>query len=132
MLSLAYFPTTARTCSHKDMGAPSCKQREGDARLLVPVVPTLSKAEVVKVLPTLVCKLPSAELKQSLASMYRPDALSPVELMVALHALDPARDQVPLKKVGGVLGGRDVSCAVASVRRSCSPMSERRRVPIPR
>ena len=40
-----------------------------------------------------------AELKPALTNALRPKTVTPVELMVALHALDPTKDQVPLKKV---------------------------------
>jgi symplekin len=72
----------------------------GDAQLLAPVVRSMRGAEIKPLLPALLCALTGLPLKAVLTdAVCGADTLSPAELLVALHALDPAKDAVPLKRV---------------------------------
>ncbi|KAI5061409.1 hypothetical protein GOP47_0023914 [Adiantum capillus-veneris] len=74
-----------------------------DARLLTPILSSLSKAEVLPIFPHLVA-LPSEDFKAALdrilqGSIHTGPALTPAEVLVAIHAIDPDRDQIPLAMV---------------------------------
>ncbi|MCO5588873.1 hypothetical protein L7F22_042833 [Adiantum nelumboides] len=74
-----------------------------DARLLTPILSSLSKAEVLPIFPHLVA-LPSEDFKAALdrilqGSIHTGPALTPAEVLVAIHAIDPERDRIPLSMV---------------------------------
>ncbi|KAH8955470.1 hypothetical protein BDL97_08G140600 [Sphagnum fallax] len=74
-----------------------------DAGFLIPVLSSLSKDEVLPVFPRLV-DLPPDKFQAALArilqgSAHTGPALTPAEVLIALHGIDPHRDSVSLKKV---------------------------------
>lgn len=74
-----------------------------DARLLTPILSSLSKAEVLPIFPHLVA-LPSEDFKAALdrilqGSVHTGPALTPAEVLVAIHGIDPERDHIPLSMV---------------------------------
>jgi symplekin len=74
-----------------------------DAAFLIPVLSSLSKEEVLPVFPRLV-DLPPDKFQAALArilqgSAHTGPALTPAEVLIALHGIDPHCDSVPLKKV---------------------------------
>ncbi|KAH7446302.1 hypothetical protein KP509_01G050700 [Ceratopteris richardii] len=74
-----------------------------DARLLTPILSSLSKAEVLPIFPHLVA-LPTEDFKAALdrilqGSVHTGPALTPAEVLVAIHAIDPERDHIPLAMV---------------------------------
>ncbi|CAK9233640.1 unnamed protein product [Sphagnum troendelagicum] len=74
-----------------------------DAAFLIPVLSSLSKEEVLPVFPRLV-DLPPDKFQAALArilqgSAHTGPALTPAEVLIALHGIDPHHDSVPLKKV---------------------------------
>eukprot|EP01113_Clastostelium_recurvatum_P036817 TRINITY_DN5309_c0_g1_i11.p1 TRINITY_DN5309_c0_g1~~TRINITY_DN5309_c0_g1_i11.p1 ORF type:complete len:998 (+),score=272.99 TRINITY_DN5309_c0_g1_i11:728-3721(+) len=79
-------------------------KRSPDARFLVPLIPGLEKAEVLPLLAKVSSTLPGDALKPLIQRMARPGncALSPAELLVALHTMDIK--EVPLKKQLEVVG----------------------------
>lgn len=72
----------------------------GDVRFLLPCVQLLPREEVRDLVPQMVA-LPSDALALALRRLLSCPSppMSPAEIMVALHAIDPARDGVTLKKV---------------------------------
>ncbi len=68
-----------------------------DARFLVPILVGLDKDEIISYLPKLVV-LPTNTLKGVINRLLQSAALSPTELLIALHQVD-ASDQTVLKKV---------------------------------
>lgn len=74
-----------------------------DARLLTPILSSLSKAEVLPIFPHLVA-LPSEDFKAALdrilqGSVHTGPALTPAEVLIAIHGIDPERDHIPLSMV---------------------------------
>ncbi|GAQ84109.1 HEAT repeat family protein [Klebsormidium nitens] len=74
-----------------------------DARLLIPILSFMTKDEARSVFPALVT-LPLPQFKLALNRLLQGSAatgpaLTPPEVLVALHEVDPKRDGVPLKKV---------------------------------
>ncbi|KAL2622737.1 hypothetical protein R1flu_002942 [Riccia fluitans] len=74
-----------------------------DAVFLIPVLSSLTKDEVLPIFPRLV-DLPPEKFQTALArilqgSAHTGPALTPTEVLIALHGIDPSRDSVPLKKV---------------------------------
>eukprot|EP00250_Pteridium_aquilinum_P020689 c24907_g1_i2 orf=865-4929(-) len=74
-----------------------------DARLLTPILSSLSKAEVLPIFPHLVA-LPSDDFKAALdrilqGSIHTGPALTPAEVLIAIHGIDPDRDHIPLSMV---------------------------------
>ncbi|KAG0626679.1 hypothetical protein M758_2G143300 [Ceratodon purpureus] len=74
-----------------------------DATYLIPVLSSLSKDEVTPIFPRLV-DLSSDKFQAALArilqgSAHTGPALTPAEVLIALHGIDPHKDAVPLKKV---------------------------------
>ncbi|KAL3691207.1 hypothetical protein R1sor_004858 [Riccia sorocarpa] len=74
-----------------------------DAVFLIPVLSSLTKDEVLPIFPRLV-DLPPEKFQTALArilqgSAHTGPALTPTEVLIALHGIDPGRDSVPLKKV---------------------------------
>lgn len=74
-----------------------------DAGILIPMLSSLSKEEVLPIFPRLV-DLPLDKFQTALArilqgSVHTGPALTPAEVLVAIHAIDPEKDGIPLKKV---------------------------------
>ncbi|XP_051150744.1 uncharacterized protein LOC127265101 [Andrographis paniculata] len=74
-----------------------------DASILIPVLSAFSKDEVLPIFPQLV-QLPLNKFQTALAhilqgSAHTGPALTPVEVLVAIHEISPERDGVPLKKI---------------------------------
>ncbi|XP_022745644.1 symplekin isoform X4 [Durio zibethinus] len=74
-----------------------------DVEILVPVLPFLPRDEVLLLFPYLVNLLPDkfqAALTHLLqGSSHSGPVLSPAEVLIAIHGIDPERDGIPLKKV---------------------------------
>lgn len=91
-----------------------------DARFLIPIVNGLSRGDLIKLLPQFI-SLPgkgwTEVLMRLLGSDYGKSPISPAELLVALHQLDPARDNVPMKAIMVAIttcfGRRDVYVLLA-------------------
>eukprot|EP01018_Ginkgo_biloba_P004266 Gb_23976 [translate_table: standard] len=74
-----------------------------DAGILIPVLSSLTKDEVLPIFPRLV-DLPLEKFQAALArilqgSAHTGPALTPAEVLIAIHGIDPERDGIPLKKV---------------------------------
>lgn len=74
-----------------------------DADILIPVLPFLPKDEVMQVFPQFV-KLQLDKFQLALAriltgSSQSGPVLTPAEVLIAIHGIDPDRDGIPLKKV---------------------------------
>ncbi|CAA6653687.1 unnamed protein product [Spirodela intermedia] len=74
-----------------------------DAAILIPILSSLSKDEVLPIFPRLV-DLPTEKFQTALArilqgSAHTGPALTPAEVLVAIHDINPEKDGVPLKKI---------------------------------
>ncbi|XP_016458952.1 uncharacterized protein LOC107782573 isoform X2 [Nicotiana tabacum] len=74
-----------------------------DATVLIPVLSSFSKSEVLPIFPRLVA-LPLDKFQIALArilqgSAHTGPALTPAEVLVAIHDINPERDGLPLKKI---------------------------------
>ncbi|PWA80799.1 hypothetical protein CTI12_AA192870 [Artemisia annua] len=74
-----------------------------DATILIPILSTFTKNEVLPIFPRLV-QLPLDKFQTALAhilqgSAHMGPALTPAEVLVAIHDISPEKDGVPLKKV---------------------------------
>eukprot|EP00268_Persea_americana_P006088 TRINITY_DN12140_c0_g1_i3.p1 TRINITY_DN12140_c0_g1~~TRINITY_DN12140_c0_g1_i3.p1 ORF type:complete len:279 (-),score=60.84 TRINITY_DN12140_c0_g1_i3:579-1415(-) len=74
-----------------------------DVEILIPVLSFLSKDEVLPIFPQLV-SLPLDKFQVALARMLQGSshtgpALTPAEVLIAIHGIDLERDGIPLKKV---------------------------------
>ncbi|KAL3505002.1 hypothetical protein ACH5RR_034843 [Cinchona calisaya] len=74
-----------------------------DATILIPILSSFSKNEVLPIFPQLV-NLPLDKFQTALAhilqgSAHTGPALTPAEVMVAIHDIIPERDHLPLKKI---------------------------------
>ncbi|XP_043695297.1 symplekin isoform X2 [Telopea speciosissima] len=74
-----------------------------DVEILIPILPSLSKDEVLSIFPQLI-NLPPDKFQAVLArilqgSSHFGPALTPAEVLIAIHGIDPERDGIPLKKV---------------------------------
>ncbi|CAN4122441.1 unnamed protein product [Withania somnifera] len=74
-----------------------------DATVLIPVLSSYSKSEVLPIFPRLVA-LPLDKFQIALArilqgSAHTGPALTPAEVLVAIHDIHPDRDGLPLKKI---------------------------------
>ncbi|KAE9600841.1 hypothetical protein Lal_00011244 [Lupinus albus] len=74
-----------------------------DAVILIPILPFLTKDEVMPVFPNIV-NLPLEKFQAALGRILQGSAqsspvLSPAEVLIAIHGIDPDRDGIPLKKV---------------------------------
>lgn len=74
-----------------------------DATVLIPVLSSYSKSEVLPIFPRLVA-LPLDKFQIALArilqgSAHTGPALTPAEVLVAIHDINPDRDGLPLKKI---------------------------------
>jgi symplekin len=77
-----------------------------DATILIPILSSFSKAEVLPIFPRLV-ELPLDKFQIALAhilqgSAHTGPALTPAEVLVAIHAISPEKDGLPLKKITDV------------------------------
>ncbi|KAG9453394.1 hypothetical protein H6P81_006298 [Aristolochia fimbriata] len=74
-----------------------------DVEILIPILASLSKDEVLPIFPQLVNlppdKFQTAVSKLLQGSPHASPSLTPAELLIAIHGIDPERDGVPLKKV---------------------------------
>ncbi|XP_068656465.1 uncharacterized protein [Aristolochia californica] len=74
-----------------------------DAAILIPMLSSLSKDEVLPIFPRLV-GLPLEKFQAALArilqgSAHTGPALTPAEVLVAIHGINPEKDGIPLKKI---------------------------------
>ncbi|CAN1156792.1 Sympk [Linum perenne] len=74
-----------------------------DATILIPILSSLSKSEVLPIFPRLV-GLPIEKFQMALAhilqgSAHTGPALSPAEVLVAIHGISPEKDGLALKKI---------------------------------
>ncbi|KAL2489096.1 Symplekin [Forsythia ovata] len=74
-----------------------------DASILIPMLPSFSRDEVLPIFPRLV-NLPLDKFQTALAhilqgSAHTGPALTPAEVLVAIHDIIPERDGLPLKKI---------------------------------
>lgn len=74
-----------------------------DVEILIPILPFLSKDEVLMNFPQVV-NLPPDKFQAALArilqgSPHSGPLLAPAEVLIAIHGIDPDRDGIPLKKV---------------------------------
>ncbi|XP_022977156.1 uncharacterized protein LOC111477314 isoform X1 [Cucurbita maxima] len=74
-----------------------------DVTILIPMLPSLSKNEVLPVFPRLV-DLPLEKFQRALAhilqgSAHTRPALTPVEVLIAIHNIIPEKDGLALKKI---------------------------------
>uniref|UniRef100_A0A2P2K4N9 Symplekin n=1 Tax=Rhizophora mucronata TaxID=61149 RepID=A0A2P2K4N9_RHIMU len=77
-----------------------------DATILIPILSSLSKNEVLPIFPRLV-SLPIEKFQMAVAhilqgSAHTGPALTPAEVLVAIHDISPEKDGLPLKKVTDV------------------------------
>ncbi|KAL0322933.1 UNVERIFIED_CONTAM: Symplekin, partial [Sesamum angustifolium] len=73
-----------------------------DATILIPIISAFSKDEVLPIFPRLV-QLPLNKFQMALAhilqgSAHTGPALTPAEVLVAIHDISPEKDGLPLKK----------------------------------
>ncbi|XP_071714228.1 uncharacterized protein [Rutidosis leptorrhynchoides] len=74
-----------------------------DATILIPILSSFTKDEVLPIFPRLV-QLPLDKFQTALAhilqgSAHMGPALTPAEVLVAIHDINPEKDGVPLKKI---------------------------------
>lgn len=79
------------------------KTKLKDAAILIPILSSFTKNEVLPVFPRLV-QLPLDKFQTALAhilqgSAHMGPALTPAEVLVAIHDISPEKDGVPLKKI---------------------------------
>ncbi|XP_020105683.1 uncharacterized protein LOC109722179 isoform X2 [Ananas comosus] len=77
-----------------------------DAAILIPLLSSLSKEEVLPIFPRLV-DLPLDKFQAALArilqgSAHTGPALTPAEVLIAIHDINPEKDRVALKKITDV------------------------------
>ncbi|XP_048127124.1 symplekin isoform X3 [Rhodamnia argentea] len=74
-----------------------------DIEILMPILPFLPKDEVLLIFPRLVNlpidKLQAALLRILTGSSHTDPLISPAEILIAIHGIDPDRDGIPLKKI---------------------------------
>ncbi|XP_026660999.2 symplekin isoform X2 [Phoenix dactylifera] len=74
-----------------------------DVDILIPVLSFLSKDEILPIFPQIV-NLPLDKFQAGLTRMLQGSphtgpCLSPPEILIAIHGIDPEKDKIPLKKV---------------------------------
>ncbi|WCJ28032.1 HEAT repeat-containing protein [Euphorbia peplus] len=74
-----------------------------DMEILIPVLPFLSRDEVLPMFPRLV-NLPPEKFQVALSrilqgSPHSGPVLTPAEVLIAIHGIDPEKDGIPLKKI---------------------------------
>ncbi|XP_065010701.1 uncharacterized protein LOC135640318 isoform X2 [Musa acuminata AAA Group] len=77
--------------------------RMKDADVLIPVLPFLTKDEIFPIFPHLV-NLPIENFQGALSRVLQGSpktgpCLTPAEVLIAIHGIDPVKDGIPLKKV---------------------------------
>ncbi|KAH7847088.1 hypothetical protein Vadar_021712 [Vaccinium darrowii] len=77
-----------------------------DPAILIPILSSLSKTEVLPIFPRLV-ELPLDKFQTALAhilqgSAHTGPALTPAEVLVAIHGINPEKDRLSLKKITDV------------------------------
>ncbi|XP_058221986.1 uncharacterized protein LOC131331993 isoform X2 [Rhododendron vialii] len=77
-----------------------------DPAILIPILSSLSKTEVLPIFPRLL-ELPSDKFQTALAhilqgSAHTGPALTPAEVLVAIHGINPEKDRLSLKKITDV------------------------------
>ncbi|KAK2980006.1 hypothetical protein RJ640_020032 [Escallonia rubra] len=91
-----------------------------DAEILIPVLPFLQKDEALQIFPHFV-NLPLDKFQAALAravqgSSQSGPVLTPAEVLIAIHGIDPDRDGIPLKK------------ATISITDACNACFEQRQI----
>nr|KYP44821.1 Symplekin [Cajanus cajan] len=74
-----------------------------DAEVLIPILPFLTNDEVMPIFPHIV-NLPLEKFQAALGRILQGSSqsspvLTPAEILIAIHGIDPERDGIPLKKV---------------------------------
>ncbi|KAJ0979353.1 hypothetical protein J5N97_014827 [Dioscorea zingiberensis] len=74
-----------------------------DVEILIPILAFLPKDEVLPIIPQLV-NLPMDKFRVALGrilqgSSHAGPSLTPAEVLIAIHGIDPEKDMIPLKKV---------------------------------
>ncbi|KAK7287499.1 hypothetical protein RIF29_00779 [Crotalaria pallida] len=74
-----------------------------DAEVLIPILPFLPKDEAMPIFPHIV-NLPLEKFQAALGRILKGSAqsgpvLTPAEVLIAIHGIDPDRDGIPLKKI---------------------------------
>ncbi|CAH8338242.1 unnamed protein product [Eruca vesicaria subsp. sativa] len=74
-----------------------------DVEIIFPILPFLPRDDVLRVFPHMV-NLPMEKFQVALSRVLQGSAqsgpvLSPSEVLIAIHSIDPARDGIPLKQV---------------------------------
>ncbi|KAL3038111.1 hypothetical protein AAZX31_01G111400 [Glycine max] len=74
-----------------------------DAEVLIPILPFLSHDEVMPIFPHIV-NLPLEKFQAALGRILQGSSqsgpvLTPAEVLIAIHGIDPEKDGIPLKKV---------------------------------
>ncbi|XP_058729093.1 uncharacterized protein LOC131601326 isoform X2 [Vicia villosa] len=74
-----------------------------NAEVLIPILPFLPKNEVMPVFANIV-KMPFEKFQEALGRILQGSSqsgpvLTPAEILIAIHGIDPERDGIPLKKV---------------------------------
>ncbi|XP_071715633.1 uncharacterized protein [Rutidosis leptorrhynchoides] len=75
-----------------------------DVEILIPVLPFLPKHEVLQIFPRFV-NLPPDRFQTALARILQETAsqggsvVTPAEVLISIHGIDPEKDEIPLKKV---------------------------------
>ncbi|KAG6409207.1 hypothetical protein SASPL_132241 [Salvia splendens] len=110
-----------------------------DASILIPILSAFSRDEVLPIFPQLV-QLPLPKFQMALAhilqgSAHTGPALTPVEVLVAIHDISPERDCLPLKKVHliiklltQILNASVFRLKVSHIMDTCSACFEQRTV----
>uniref|UniRef100_A0A1J3J2M7 Symplekin n=1 Tax=Noccaea caerulescens TaxID=107243 RepID=A0A1J3J2M7_NOCCA len=74
-----------------------------DVEIIFPILPFLPRDDVVRIFPRMV-NLPTEEFQGALSRVLQGSSqsgpvLSPSEVLIAIHSIDPARDGIPIKQV---------------------------------
>ncbi|XP_024011514.1 uncharacterized protein LOC18017266 isoform X2 [Eutrema salsugineum] len=74
-----------------------------DVEIIFPILPFLPRDDVLRIFPHLV-NLPTEKFQVALSRVLQGSSqsgpvLSPSEVLIAIHSIDPARDGIPLKQV---------------------------------
>ncbi|KAJ9545286.1 hypothetical protein OSB04_024993 [Centaurea solstitialis] len=74
-----------------------------DAEILIPVLPFLPKDELLRIFPRFVSlppdKFQAALLRALQESSQGSPVLTPAEVLIGIHGIDPEKDGIPLKKI---------------------------------
>nr|GEX22175.1 symplekin isoform X1 [Tanacetum cinerariifolium] len=74
-----------------------------DTEILIPILPFLPKDELLQIFPRFV-NLPSDKFQAALARILQESSqggsiLTPAEVLIGIHGIDPEKDGIPMKKV---------------------------------